>query len=201
MSSISTTTEKKEDSSINQKFREHVKIIEEKSGIKGKYIITGLSICASLVFIGIFESFITNIVGIILPAYLSMKAIETYETDNEKQWITYWVLFAFYSILDTFSVFFLNYIPFYFFIKVIVLIWLYLPNFQGASYLYDILIFNLFKKVEFFVEKYISNKKRISDPSIDLDPLKQSKIEINQPNSPNIKSSNENVSVIEKKNS
>jgi receptor expression-enhancing protein 5/6 len=35
--------------------------------------------------------FVSNIIGWGLPAYLSVKAIESPSTNDDKQWLTYWV--------------------------------------------------------------------------------------------------------------
>jgi receptor expression-enhancing protein 5/6 len=188
MSSISTTSEKKEESLFYQKYKEQIKILEEKTGINGKYVILALLFCSLLVFIGICESTITNLVGIVLPAFLSMKAIETLEMDNEKQWITYWVIFAFWSVIDGFSFLFLKYIPFYYFIKIVVLMWLFMPNLQGAFYLYENYIFNMFKKIEAFIDKYHQNKRTSFEnhPFVESEMIKQNKKDVVQQQPANI---------------
>jgi receptor expression-enhancing protein 5/6 len=163
MTSVSFTTEKRDESVLYHKYREHVKIIEDKIGVNGKYLLIGLTSIGIIIFLGIFDSFFTNLVGTVLPAYLSLKSIESIETDVDKQWITYWVLFSFYGILDKISVLFIYYIPFYYFIKYLVLLWLFMPNSNGAAYLYEIAIFNNFKKLEAMIEKQRSKKNIISD--------------------------------------
>lgn len=34
---------------------------------------------------------VSNLIGWVLPAYLSVQAIESPGTDDDKQWLTYWV--------------------------------------------------------------------------------------------------------------
>jgi hypothetical protein len=34
---------------------------------------------------------VSNLIGWALPAYLSVQAIESPGTDDDKQWLTYWV--------------------------------------------------------------------------------------------------------------
>ena len=91
------TYEKKIDSTLSHKYKEQLNIIEDKIGIDGQYIIYVLLTLSIIVFLGIFESAITNFVGIIFPSYLSLRAIETLEADMEKQWITYWIIFSLFS--------------------------------------------------------------------------------------------------------
>jgi receptor expression-enhancing protein 5/6 len=166
MTSISTTTEKNDESVLFHKYKEQIKILQDKTGVNGRFIIIGLLSCGIIVFLGIFDSFITNLVGTILPAYLSMKSIETLETDLEKQWITYWVLFSFFNLLDKFSMIFIFYLPYYYFIKYLFLVWLFLPNFNGAAFLYDVFLSNHFKKVEAIVDQNMA-KHRNSDSLVD----------------------------------
>ena len=76
------------------------------------------------------------------------------------------------------------------------LVWLFLPNFNGASIIYDILISNHLKKVETIVDK-----KRLSDSLIE--PISTETIKLNekviaQPTTP-IKVNNESTNSSEKK--
>lgn len=166
MTSISTTTEKNDESVLLHKYKEQLKILYDKTGFNGRNIIIGLLSCGIFIFLGIFDAFFTNFVGTLLPAYLSMKSIETQETDLEKQWITYWVLFSFLNLLDKLSGLFIFYLPFYYFIKYLFLVWLFLPNFNGAAFLYNLFLSNHLKKVEPSVDQN-ETKKRISDPVVD----------------------------------
>lgn len=159
MSSTSFTTEKREESVLGHKYKEHIKIIEDKTGVNGKYLVSALAGVGFLVFFGVFDGFLTNVVGTLLPGYLSLKSIESIETDVEKQWITYWVLYSAYGILDKISVLFIYYLPFYYFIKYLILIWLFMPNFNGAAQLYEAAIYNGFKKLEALIEKQKAKKK------------------------------------------
>ena len=37
------------------------------------------------------------------PAYCSIKALETLNEQDDKKWLTYWVVFAFFSVLEFFA--------------------------------------------------------------------------------------------------
>ena len=196
MTSVSITTEKREESVLLHKYKEQIKIIEDKTGINGKYMLTGLLSCGIIIFLGILDSFLTNLIGTILPAYLSLKSIESLEQDIEKQWISYWVIFSLYGVLDKFAGFFIFYIPFYYFLKYLFVLWLFLPNFNGAAQLYEVFIFGSFKKLESLIEKSNSSatRKRVSDPTYEMninEPIKTiSEKTVPQPNTPIKESSN-----------
>lgn len=133
--------------SLLDKYYEHLEVIQKKTGVPGKYVIGGLILSVFFVSLGFLERFITNIVGTIYPAYWTMKSIESKDNDD-KQWLTYWVVFASFTIIDMFSGFLLNFIPFYFFFKIVFLIWLFMPNSQGSTIIYHLLVVRVFKSFE-----------------------------------------------------
>ncbi len=45
----------------------------------------------------------SQIVGFVYPAYASFKAIESPDKHDDTMWLTYWVVFAVFSIAETFS--------------------------------------------------------------------------------------------------
>ena len=102
--------------------------------------------------------------GTLYPAYWSIKVIENNESDMDIQWLTYWVVFAIFTFIDVFSGFILRFFPFYFFAKILFLLWLFLPNFQGATTLYNYFVVKIFKRFEKDIELVSSNiKKHIDD--------------------------------------
>ncbi len=147
---ISHKNEEKEiekELSLYDKYLDQMKLIEEKTGIAGTCVIGGLILATLFVWIGFFERFITNLVGTVYPAFWTMKSIES-KGDDDKQWLTYWVVFACFTTLEMFSGFILRYIPFYFFIKIVFLIWLFMPNSQGCHIIYHLLVVRVFKSFE-----------------------------------------------------
>ena len=112
----SKNTEKKEEEektySLLEKWNEHMSIIESKTGIKGIYVILILIISLLLVYYNIFDTIITNLIGFLYPAFCTMKAIET-NSNEDKQWLTYWVCFACFSIFDLFGGVIKSFVPFY----------------------------------------------------------------------------------------
>ena len=140
--------EQSEGPSLMDRIRQNMELLSEKAGIDAKIVLLVLGAACFFVFIGYFDYYITNIIGIIYPAFWSIRAIESKESDDDKQWLTYWVVFSLFSILDLFSGFILKFIPFYFFFKILFLIWLFLPNFRGATRVYDLVLIKLFRKYE-----------------------------------------------------
>ena len=48
----------------------------------------------------------------------SCKAIDSEEKDDDTQWLTYWVVFAFFSVVESITDLLMFWVPFYFLFKV-----------------------------------------------------------------------------------
>ena len=122
-----------------------------------------LGVCALLTFINLFGKYITCIVGVTLPAYWSIKAIESPVYDDDKQWLTYWAIYGIFTLLDQFANIILRIIPFYFVIKILFLIWCFMPNTMGALFVYNKLVGPYFRKyenkIDLKIEKFIREGK------------------------------------------
>ena len=126
----------------------HLNLIEKKTGQNPKIILGILGISLLFVLIGYLEKYITCIVGIVLPTYWSIKAIESNEGDDDKQWLTYWAVYAVFDFFDLFVGFILKIIPFYYILKLVFLVWCFMPNTQGALTVYNHIIKRFFIKYE-----------------------------------------------------
>ena len=104
---------------------------------------------------GIGASFFTRLIGVAYPTFKSIIALESPSVDDDKQWLTYWCIFGIFSVLDEFGAFILSYIPYYYFIKVCLLIWLFNPLTQGATVIYS-------KAVKPVMVKYDKQIKELS---------------------------------------
>lgn len=122
--------------------------IKAKIGFNPLFLLGGLAAAVLMVFFGKSETYITALTGIIFPCYMSLKAIESPDEDDDKQWCTYWVVFFLFILFELYFSFILHLIPFYFLIKLIFLIWLFFPTTQGATLVYEKVLKNLFAKYE-----------------------------------------------------
>ena len=68
--------------------------------------------------------------------YFSLNALETPKPQDDIQWLTYWVVFGFFNFVETFVSFVLYWFPFYYTFKTLAIVWLMLPQTQGAKIVY-----------------------------------------------------------------
>lgn len=97
---------------------------------------------------GVGSSLLTTLIGVAYPAFMSFVALESEGQDDDKQWLTYWVVFGCFSILDQFAGIILALIPFYYVLKVAMLIWMFHPTSQGATTLYNSVILPYYQQYE-----------------------------------------------------
>ena len=150
------TDDKNAKLSLKDKWSEHIALIEEKTGLSGNFVIGFFIFCLCMVLFGFLEKMIMTIIGTFYPAYWSIKSIESDSEDiqEERHWLTYWVVFSLFTVFDLLTLgFVLKFIPFYFFFKIIFLIWLFMPNFKGATILYNLIIVRLYAKYEKHIEE------------------------------------------------
>ena len=151
--------------SIVDKWKEIMKAIKEKTGIDGIYVVLFLLVCVILVYLGIFGTLITNMVGTLYPGFSTIKTMET-NPSKKKEWLTYWVVFGFFIIVDMFSGIIMKIIPFYFVLKILFLIWMFLPGSSGCTLVYHYIILKLFKSIEDQVDFFFSESKKITNKVI-----------------------------------
>lgn len=114
--------------------------IETRTKVPKAYGVLGLA--ASSVVLIFFNMFglaapISNLIGWALPAYLSVQAIESPGQNDDKQWLTYWVVFGLLNLGESFAIRpILYWVPMYFVFKTLAIIWLMLPATRGAEVLY-----------------------------------------------------------------
>ena len=137
-----------------------LKKLSDKTGAPTGYMVLGLIfVCMFLVFSEVGSHFICDLIGILYPAYMSFKAIESPGAEDDKQWLTYWVVFAFTRVGETFFDFFLFWLPFYFLGKLCFLLWLAFPETRGAILIYNRVVAPTLKLQERKIDSALNQAK------------------------------------------
>jgi len=119
----------------------------------------GVFLC-TCIFFSIGAGSVCSLIGFAYPAYKSFEAIEGPNKKEVTQWLIYWVVYAFFSIIEVFVDFLLYWIPFYYTFKMAFLVWAMLPQTKGAKYLYDSFLKDFLKKNESKIDKALSDAKK-----------------------------------------
>ncbi|KAH9542586.1 hypothetical protein CY35_13G015300 [Sphagnum magellanicum] len=77
------------------------------------------------------------VVMLLYPLYASIKAIESPFKEDDQQWLTYWVLYSFITLLELGAAPVFAWIPLWSTIKLAIAAWLVLPQFRGATIIYE----------------------------------------------------------------
>jgi len=113
-----------------------------------------IAVVMLMLLFGAFGPLISSLVGFGYPAYCSIRALESPDKKDDTRWLTYWVVFAAFSVLDNFADVLLGWIPFYWLAKVLFLGWCFAPgDFNGSTVVYQQIILPFFMKHEKEVKK------------------------------------------------
>ncbi|KAL1234701.1 Receptor expression-enhancing protein 5 [Trichinella pseudospiralis] len=131
-------------SMLGAKLREKNKLnaflatLESKTGVDRIYIATGMFLffCIYLIF-GYLAQLLCNLAGFAYPAYASFFAVQSPDKKDDTHWLTYWVVFGFFNVIEFASGFLLSWFPIYYLAKFLLLLYLYIPATRGAEKLYE----------------------------------------------------------------
>ena len=149
--------EKPKQISLLEKWQEEMDLIQKQTGIKGIYVVLALIFSVILVYYNIFDSVITNLVGTLYPAFWTIKSIEKNDLSEQKNWLTYWAVFGFFILIDMFSPIIVKFIPFYLVMKILFLIWMFMPGTNGSKLFYEIVVKKILKKYESKMDVVVKN--------------------------------------------
>jgi len=117
---------------------------EQQTSVPKAYVVLGLgALYFFLVFFNIAGEFLVNTAGFAIPAYYSLEALFTSGKADDTQWLTYWVVYAFLTVIES-AINAVYWFPFYYVFKFIFVIWMALPQTNGAQVVFRSFIQPLF---------------------------------------------------------
>lgn len=115
-----------------------LKEFAQKLNVESGVLLGGIMSLGLLVTFLLFGSTILTLtITVLYPSFKSIQALETNKTDDDKEWLTYWIIFGIFSLLDDCCGCILNFIPYFYWIKLAFFIYLLAPQTRGAMFLYN----------------------------------------------------------------
>lgn len=133
--------------------------MENRTKLPKSYLAIGAGfVYLLLIFINVggIGEILANIAGFVVPAYFSLIAVKSSSKEDDTQLLTYWIVFAFLNVIEFWSKAILYLVPFYWFIKTIFLLYLALPQTNGANVVYKMVISPV-------ADRYITVQNKKSD--------------------------------------
>lgn len=136
-------------------------LAERKTGVNRVYLFVQIiAVLAIYLLVGVGQQLVCNIIGFVYPAYCSMKAIESTKKEDDTKWLTYWVVFAFFTIIEFFSNYIVHIIPVYWLLKCFFYVWLMAPTeYNGSLVLYRRFVRPKFLQYQPNVDKFLSTAR------------------------------------------
>lgn len=154
---------------INQKLRPlnrfgdqipQLKDVARKAGVETGVLVGAALVIGLLVTFAMFGSAILTLsITVIYPSIKSIQALETIGTQDDKEWLTYWIIFGLLSLIDDCFGFILECIPYFFWLKLAFFIYLLAPQTRGALTLYNGMVRDLLEKNRSKIEGLINDVK------------------------------------------
>jgi receptor expression-enhancing protein 5/6 len=91
---------------------------------------------------------------VIYPGLLSIRAINSKKKDDDKTWLTYWLIFGLLNVAETFLGFVFYFIPYWTWVRIGLFIWLL--QFNGSKTLYDTVLRDLLAKNKDLIKDFIN---------------------------------------------
>uniref|UniRef100_A0A7S3I5I5 Receptor expression-enhancing protein n=1 Tax=Favella ehrenbergii TaxID=182087 RepID=A0A7S3I5I5_9SPIT len=131
--------------------------LAQKAGVNPGLILAGVGSVAMLILLVIQGwTILLTSVTVLYPAIHSIRAIESDGKDDDKVWLTYWMVFGLFNVAETFFGFVFYFIPYWDWLRLVLFIWLLLPQFNGSKVLYETVIRKLLDQNKDLIEMWIS---------------------------------------------
>ncbi|KAJ3187815.1 receptor accessory protein 4 [Gaertneriomyces sp. JEL0708] len=107
-----------------------------------------------------------NVAGYMYPAYLSYKAVKARDEDALDRWLTHWIVMSFFTIAEIPGDMLLFWLPLYYELKLLIVLWLVLPYTQGSTILYHQLLQPTLAKHEPEIDAAIWNAQQAARQTV-----------------------------------
>ncbi|KAL1841004.1 hypothetical protein VTJ49DRAFT_7558 [Mycothermus thermophilus] len=100
---------------------------------------------------------LSSVASFLFPVFASYKALKTSDPAQLTPWLMYWVILAFVVLFESWTSWILFWVPFYAYIRLLFLLYLVLPQTQGARFLYETYVHPRLEENETAIEEFIAS--------------------------------------------
>ncbi|KXJ97296.1 TB2/DP1, HVA22 family-domain-containing protein [Microdochium bolleyi] len=104
----------------------------------------------------ILPNFLSSIASFLFPLFASYKALKTSDPSQLTPWLMYWSVLSVVVLVESWTSFILFWVPFYAYMRLFFLLYLVLPQTQGAKHIYDTYIYPYLEENEVAIEEFIA---------------------------------------------
>ena len=131
--------------------------LAKKNNIESGVILGAFLLVLSLITLIFFGTTLLTLgITVLYPAVQSVKAIESSGKEDDKIWLTYWIIFGSFTLIDDFFGWALAIIPYFFWIKLAFFLYLLAPQTRGALIVYH-------NAVQPFLNKYRQDIEKLTE--------------------------------------
>jgi len=145
------------------KENKYVKIIKDKTGLNETYIIL-MGISLVLIFLALTSygrSVIITSICVLYPAYKSFQSLKTVSLDDDKKWLTYWVVYGFVMTIEPLLNVLIKMFPFYAIFKFVFLISLIHGQTNGYQIMFHYVIVPVLTMFDSQIEEAIAHAENV----------------------------------------
>ncbi|KAF7534540.1 hypothetical protein G7054_g6121 [Neopestalotiopsis clavispora] len=105
----------------------------------------------------IFPKILSSIASFLFPLFASYKALKTSDPAQLTPWLMYWSVLSCALLVESWFEFILVWVPFYAYMRLLFLLYLVLPQTQGARHLYETYLHPYLEDNETQIEDFIAS--------------------------------------------
>jgi receptor expression-enhancing protein 5/6 len=132
----------------------YIGLLAEKSGLRHAYVVIIIALLSAFLLLNaLLNGLILFLVAIIGPAYVTYKAIESPNKEDDTKMLYYWTVLGFFMIADRFFGFLLDFLPFSGVFRFIFLVCLIIKDFALSKTIYQMTIAPILNKYKVYVDE------------------------------------------------
>lgn len=126
-------------------------------------LLLGAALFMSCVMLLLFQGFevVVTIYTVIHPGLSSIKAIESPSPADDKIWLTYWMIYGFLNVAETFLPFVFYFVPYWTWVRLGFFVWLL--QFNGSQTFYETVLRDLLAKNKDLIQELIKRAQSATD--------------------------------------